>query len=1067
MNYLTKKGLRSFILLFIVFLNSSVYSQSPFFKSIKFDKSLKQFETYAIYQDSKGYIWFATSQGLFRHDGEETHKFGISDSLAPSPVTSITEDRDSNIWVGHRNGDIQQFNEQYFTNFSPEEGLSKNEITFLFFDKANVLWFGTLGEGVYFFTGKNRKRLYNLNTDDGLTDDYAYTAVQCPLGDLYVGTDNGIAVIDTSTCKVKKVISMKNGLPDNIVKDLKIIGNSLWICMDEGGIAIFDVTSQQFTQLIPWKFGRVNNFALRSDKECWVSTKSEGVIKFVIDSDKNVNFKQFNTLHGFKSNKTNTIFADRERNIWIGEVSSIVKSSASPFEFLDEREGFAYSNLFAFINDNTGRYWAATDKGLVRFTKNQMGKFDSKIFVPKSKESKTAFISLYQDSKGDIWAGTYGFGVYRINPNSFEHKVFTSENGLSDNNIIHITGKDSVIWLSTLGGGACSFNAESNAIKIYSTNEGLSSNYLYSTFIDSKNRIWIAQDGGGISLIDGNSVTTNFIPDSLNIRTVYGFAEDKDGNIWFTSAEQGFTCYANGEFILFDESTDFDIDNVKSICSDNDGNIIIVSDEAIQIFLPEVQSFKKFADEHGVSNLDPNLNAISRDALGNIWIATMKSIVLYTPSFNNNNNVLPKVLIQNKLLFFNPILDDKNNFSFRENHISFEFAGLWFQSPENILYRYKLQNYDYGWSRPTHMRSVTYSNLPPGNYQFILEVSHEPGIWTSSPQATYSFKIRPPIHKTWWFISISLIIIGSSIYLAIKARFAKLKRDKEILEKEVVKRTATIQQQKEEIESQRDYVIKQHDYISKQNQNITSSIQYASRIQTAIFPPIEGMQKILGDCFILSRPMEIVSGDFYWVAEKDDEIILAVADCTGHGVPGAFMSVLGTSLLNKIVMNSTCCKPETLLNLLRDEIKVALRQTGKLDEAKDGMDMSLVQFNKTNLILNFAGANNPVVIIRKDKIITLPCDRMPIGIHPKEKPFSSETIQLEKGDMLYLFSDGYSDQFGGSDYRKFFLKRFKELLLSIAPLSCDEQRVTLDKTMDDWKSGNHQNDDILVVGIRF
>lgn len=1055
------------MLLFIVFSYSSGYPQSPFFTSIKLDKSIKQFETYTIFQDSKGYIWFATNHGLYRHDGVETYKFGTSDSLTASPVTSIAENLDSTIWIGHKNGEIQQFNGHYFSNFLPEEGLSQAQINFMFFDKANELWFGTLGEGVYYFSGNNRKRLYNLNTDDGLTDNYAYTAVQCPLGDIYVGTDNGIAVIDTSTRKVKKVISMKNGLPDNIVKDLKIIGSSLWICMDEGGIAIFDVTSQQFTQLVPWEFGRANNFALRSDKECWVSTKSNGIIKFIIDSDKNVNFKQFNTLHGLKSDKTNTVFADRERNIWIGEVSSIVKSSASPFEFLDEREGFSYSNLFAFINDNTGRYWAATDKGLVRFTKNRMGKFDSKIFEPKSNESKSAFISLYQDSKGDIWAGTYGFGVYRINPNSFEFKVYSIENRLPDNNIIHITGKDSIIWFSTLGGGACSFNIESNSIKTVSINEGLNSNYLYSTFIDSKNRIWIAQDGGGISIIENGFVTSNFLPDSLSIRTVYGFAEDKNGHIWFTSAELGLTCFENNEFKIFDKSNGYELSNARSICSDNNGNIIIVGDEAIQVFLPEVQSFKKFADENGVSNLEPNLNAISKDIWGNIWIATVKSIVLYSPNFNNSNAVLPKVLLRNKLLFFNPILDNRKSFSFRENHLSFEFAGFWYQSPENILYRYKLQNYDYDWSRPTQSRSVTYSNLPPGSYQFVLEVSHEPGIWTSSPQAAYTFKIRPPIHKTWWFISISLIIIGSSIYLAIKARFAKLKRDKEILEKEVVKRTATIQQQKEEIESQRDYVIKQHDFISKQNQNITSSIQYASRIQTAIFPPIEGMQQILGDCFILNRPMEIVSGDFYWVAQKDDEIILAVADCTGHGVPGAFMSVLGTSLLNKIIINSSCCQPEMLLNLLREEIKVALRQTGKFDEAKDGMDMALVQYNKKSLVLNFAGANNPAVIIRNSQLITLPCDRMPIGIHPKEKPFSSETIQLETGDMLYLFSDGYSDQFGGSDYRKFFLKRFKELLLSIAPLSCDEQRSTLDKIMDDWKAGNHQNDDILVVGIRF
>jgi serine phosphatase RsbU (regulator of sigma subunit) len=226
------------------------------------------------------------------------------------------------------------------------------------------------------------------------------------------------------------------------------------------------------------------------------------------------------------------------------------------------------------------------------------------------------------------------------------------------------------------------------------------------------------------------------------------------------------------------------------------------------------------------------------------------------------------------------------------------------------------------------------------------------------------------------------------------------------------------------------------------------------------------MQSILGDCFILLRPQEIVSGDFYWAIQKDNNTLLAVADCTGHGVPGAFMSVLGLSLLNKIVNEASCCKPETILNKLRDEVKDSLRQTGKIDEAKDGMDMALIQFNRNSLELHFAGANNPAFIVRDEELIVLKENRMPIGIYPKEREFDGQSINLKKNDMIYLFSDGYIDQFGGTSYRKFMMKNFKQTLLSISKLPLGEQQQILDATMNDWKGENHQNDDILVVGVR-
>lgn len=1055
------------VLNILLFWNFSVNAQSSFFSNLKIDKTLQQFETFDIFQDSKGYIWFATNHGLYRHDGFENIKYGLSDSLFPSPVTCIGEDSNKVLWVGHKNGIIEMFDGAYFNDFKPEEGLSSSEITFIYFDQSKVMWFGTLGEGIYYYTGKNRKRLYNLNSEDGLNDNYAYTMVQCPLGDLYVGTDMGIAVIDTLSKKVERVISMKNGLPDNIVKHLIIKNTTLWIGMEEGGFSTYDIKDQKFKLNIPWEFGTVNNFAMRSPTECWVSTKTNGLIRFDINSDQTIIFKQFTTRHNLKSNRTFCVFSDRERNIWAGEASSIVKSAASPFEFLDSREGFNYDNLFAFINDSKGRYWAATEKGLLRITKDAIGNTVTKTFIPMQKEAQTAFVCLFEDYQGYIWAGTYGYGAFRIDPKNLTYRYYSIQNGLPDNNIMQITGSGSKIWFATLGGGASCFDSEEEKFQNISKKDGISSNYVYSVFIDSKNKAWFAQDGGGISSFDNNKITTGIIPDSLKIKTVYSFAEDKNGHLWISTAEHGIVHYSDDRFTIINESDGYKIMTLRSIISDNFGNILLAGNDAFQEYSPGPDGFKTYAEESGVSFLEPNLNAISKDFEGNIWISTRKGVVKYNPSFNEVDKVVPKVIISKKLLFFEPITNNQSRFNFKQKHLSFEYSGFWYQSPENLIYRYKLQNYDFDWNRPTRARSVTYSNLPPGEYTFIVEVSHKPGFWTGSPEAVFTFSIKPPFYKTWWFISMVTILIVSLTYFFVKARIAKLEKDKERLENEVRKRTTTIVQQKEEIEAQRDFVTKQRDQIAFQNANITSSIQYASRIQQAIFPPDEAMSNLLGEHFILNRPMEIVSGDFYWINSKDDQVVLAVADCTGHGVPGAFMSVLGISLLNKIAIGVQCCQPDEILNRLREEVKEALRQTGKQYEAKDGMDISVITFNRENMLMEYAGANNPVYVIRNKEFISLPCDRMPIGIYIKENPFSLNEFQLQTNDMVYLFSDGYHDQLGGNKDSKFMKRRFQELLLSISHLPVNEQHNLLNQNMNEWKAGRHQNDDILVIGIRF
>jgi serine phosphatase RsbU (regulator of sigma subunit) len=305
------------------------------------------------------------------------------------------------------------------------------------------------------------------------------------------------------------------------------------------------------------------------------------------------------------------------------------------------------------------------------------------------------------------------------------------------------------------------------------------------------------------------------------------------------------------------------------------------------------------------------------------------------------------------------------------------------------------------------------------------------------------------------------------------------------LEQKVQERTREIMEQKEEIEAQRDEIQLQRDVVTAQKQEIMDSIGYAKRIQNAVLPHREYLDEVMPDYFVLFRPRDVVSGDFYWVREVKNYLVVVAADCTGHGVPGAFMSMLGVSLLNEIVGKSRFDSPGEILNRLRKKIKETLTQEGKAHEQKDGMDMALVILDKESMELQYAGAYNPLYIFRtKDgqqgtlqdhpvtmendlfQLFELKADRQPISIHEIETDFSTRTVRLQKGDTLYAFSDGYVDQRGGPRQKKFLSKNFKRFLLEIQPLTMQEQEETVADTLDDWMREIEQVDDILVMGIR-
>lgn len=265
---------------------------------------------------------------------------------------------------------------------------------------------------------------------------------------------------------------------------------------------------------------------------------------------------------------------------------------------------------------------------------------------------------------------------------------------------------------------------------------------------------------------------------------------------------------------------------------------------------------------------------------------------------------------------------------------------------------------------------------------------------------------------------------------------------------------------------QKEQILVSKQIIEEKNNDIMDSILYAQRIQDAILQEERKILLRLPENYIFFRPKDVVSGDFYWAYQQNDCWYAAVADCTGHGVPGAFMSLMGIAFLNEIIKNDAHKKPATILDELRNKVIRELGQSGTIGENRDGMDMTLVRYDSTKNLLEFAGANNPLLITTNDKLILLDADHQPVGYQSSQHPFTNHEYHPQKGDTLFLFSDGYPDQFGGPKIKKFKISKFKEMVQSNFHLPMEDQKKILEKSFDEWKGKNDQIDDVCVMAIR-
>ncbi len=1071
----------------------------------------------SIIQDKDGNLWFGTAGGgASRYDGKVFTNFTTAQGLTNNDVYSIEEDNNGNLWFGTVGGGVSCYNGRVFTNYTTAQGLANNVVLSIKKDKVGNLWIATDGGGVSCYNGKT---FTNYTKAQGLANNRVWCITEDNDGNMWFGTfGDGVSCFDG---KKFTNYSTQHGLAYPRVRCIGVDKTgTVWIGTFGGGISRFEGKNKlpsrasfaSFTTLNGLSNDIVYSITEDNSGNIWFGTYGGGVSRYDGKS-----FTNFYVEQGLANNTVRCIKEDKKGNLWFGtEGGGISRYDGKSFTNYSLPQGLASDNAWSVEEDKAGNLWFGTDGGGV-------SRYNEKSFTNYTTAQGLAgnvVLCAKEDKAGNLWFGTDGDGVSRFDGDSFTN--FTENNGLANNSVWSIMeDKKGNLWFGTDGGGVSCYNG--NTFKNYSTEQGLASNSVWCIAEDGFGNIWFGTENGGISRFDGESFT--------NFTTQNGLADNVITQIVIYN-----DYIVLGSNFGIAVLTAFKPKHSLNESYEGKGESILpqnsLSNSELQNYAP-VFSIYNSATGYPVKDVNVGYNAMYLDSKGIIWAATGSNktalvridlsailvsnkppnVILQNLKVNNENicwhslKLFQKkgekfsiedslAIINEEKITFGKILDNETRASqyekfwnidfdsisrfypfpqnlilpYNHNNITFEFTAVEPARPYLVKYQYLLEGYDEDWSPISNGTSASFGNIYEGTYTFKLKACGPNGLW--SEPIGYTFRVRAPWYRSWFMYCLYAIAIVSALYFIYRLRVAHLHREKLILEKKIELRTEQLKEAFEELLAKNEEINTQMNVIEHKNINITSSIQYAKIIQRAIFPKLDKLEVYFNEYFVLFLPKDIVSGDFYYAKQKGKNLFIAVADCTGHGVPGAFMSVLGISQLNEIISKGVLTKPNEILNELRIRIKHSLHQEGQKGQTQDGMDIALCVLDIESTTIQYSGAHSPLYIVRKCdtniELIEFKADLMPIGVHPKdERSFTNSEIQLQRGDTIYLFTDGYVSQTGGTNFETFKRRRFQEVLMKIQGKSLEEQKQILTQTITDWQANYEQVDDILIIGMKY
>lgn len=1016
---------------------------------------------YSILQDRQHYVWLGTQTGVSKFDGNSFVSYSGDNDLAQGGVRVLFTDKDQVLWMGHEGGGITRYKDKSFEKIALFDTLIRSNITSICQDRDHQIWITTERDGALRIKnpGESVASLeYEHYLKGQSLGDQVFNSLVTSSGDLYFITNVGIRKYNRSgnSFEIYAPEGLFTYFPTSVMyEDRK--GN-LWFGTYNGGLSKQNADDHKF-EYIDTRNGLASNWitCITEDSKgnLWVGHWKDdanmgGISRIAPDG----HIKVFNTANGLHDDHIWCIREDEEGNMLIGTTEQGLEIfKGERFVSFSLSDGLLNNQVYAVVEDAQGQIWFGTGLGISVFA----GEGREPAFEHYNQSNK--FISnqirfFRKDRYNNIWIGTADQGIYLY---SATRKQLVAQPQINNNISYPILAKgitaleiggEGHLWIGTIDGLVEYDITKDRYVATHTQSAGLAGNQITALYTDSKGDLWIGSDNKkGLTHLHQGVFT---IVKKLGEVAPTCITEDRNGKIWVGTQTKGVAALTNDSVRYYGIQDGLLSNLIHLLICDEANQVFVGTNRGLNRIDQTSHKILSYTRRIGFTGIETKGNAGYIDNKGYLWLGTANGAMRCDLDLLAlEDSARHAVQISDMLVKgIGTEMTRGKRFTSNDNDITFRYISISLTNPDAITYQVMLEGLDDTWRDQKNEKSITFLKLQPGRYTFRVRARNGQGEWTAEPSG-YSFRILAPFYQRGYFIFTIILLILASIIAFIRIRERNLLQEKKILEERVNERTQALSVANEAL--------------SVRNRDITDSITYAKRIQFAILPP----DIPFNNTFILFKPKDIVSGDFYWMNSAGGKEFLIAVDCTGHGVPGAFMSFIGFTSLNKIIIEQGIYKPSSILERLNEEVATTLHQKGE-DIVNDGMDIALVSYSPATGLLEYSGAFNPLILIRKGEIMETKADRFAIGrTTGKEKNFTNHEIIVEKGDSLYIFSDGYADQFGGPDSKKFKTSALKELFAGIGHLDIDRQKEILDHNFESWKEQQQQIDDVLIIGRKF
>lgn len=1080
-------------------------------KYLDVDQGLSSSYIFTSIIDSRGFLWLGTfNGGLVRYNGNSFITYTIDNGLPDNSVRSLLEDSKGRIWIGTAGSGICIYDGHTLVSFPDTLILNQLYPYEMKQDADGAVWIATMQNGVFKITDD---AILQMRTDLEFMENRIFTVLPFKTGATWLSSDSSIYRLNKDT--LEKFVFDEDSVGVGVKAMLERSDGEFFF----GGRYkfLYYKDSEFFEMMISDSLSIIGtkSIAQADANSIWIGTQGEGVYKMNFDGSysERGTLRNYNIRHGLSQNYVSSLSLAGDI-LWISTYGGGVnRLTTSLFEHVTRQQGIGSDLVWAFAEDDQQRLWMGTEKAGIC-------KFDNETFKHYEKHSGMVshiVLSGMADLDTVLWFGTYKGGLYKIEDTTlYRIELIPDNKSLSVISMLQTRSGD--YWFGTWSHGLFKYDGEH--VVRYFNETGIGKDAIFDIMEDCSGDLWLATEGSGVYRISDDRLINYSTENILPSNDCYSVVQLKDKTIWVGTSGAGVFILNGDKHIRLTQGNGLSSNIVSSIIQDKDGRVWVGTEYGLNLIQyksnensPAMSaddfSITVFDRTDGLKGLDFYNNSVYIDVNNRIWWGTGKALTSldlneFKHSSANGKVHIEAIQVNQQWVDFHDFELEKKRLKqtaqvwnytsataskpflnapediilpYDLRHVTFRYSSSGWSNPQKVKYYTRLSPLETKWSIGTNESKAEYRNIPPGSYVFEVYAVGKMG--DKSHVAMQHIEVSPPWWMTVWAYLVYALLALVGFLVAHRLRTRVLKQRQKELEHIVQERTLEIQEkneelrtliaqisdQRNELEIQRNTVVKQRDQLKQYNTSISQSIDYAQRIQSSLLSDYKSFNDVFPSSFLLFKPRDIVSGDFYWWVRIDNQFFVVVADCTGHGVPGAFMSMLGISFLREIVLKGKTIQPDEILNKLRDEIIHILKQQQTLGEQRDGMDMSLIRYDLDTKELLFSGAHHALLLNDGREVHEIKGDRLPIAIYPKMKPFTTKRIDFKPGDRIYMFTDGFQDQFGGDKGSKIKKSGFVSLIEQYTQSPMKEQKELLESFLDQWQGDSERLDDVLILGF--